>query len=129
MGGKRSRLGRESRSSPTELRRCLTPTSPCPSPNSFISLRRRALAPIAWLRAYARGAVAPSGPDGPVGRRENVDGDGNSFLSKPGGGEGTWAAPQSSFPPASVGGGGRGRFRLLSLSSPAGRRGPVISCL
>ena len=28
----------------------------------FISLRRRALAPLACLRAYARGAVAPSGP-------------------------------------------------------------------
>ena len=28
----------------------------------IISLKRRALAPLAWLRAYARGAVAPSGP-------------------------------------------------------------------
>ena len=37
------------------------PTSPCPSPDLFISLRRRALAPLAWLRAYARAAVAPSG--------------------------------------------------------------------
>ena len=27
----------------------------------FISLKRRALTPFAWLRAYARGAVAPSG--------------------------------------------------------------------
>ena len=29
--------------------------------NLIISLRRRALTPFAWLRAYARGAVAPSG--------------------------------------------------------------------
>ena len=28
----------------------------------IISLKRRALTPFAWLRAYARGAVAPSGP-------------------------------------------------------------------
>ena len=34
---------------------------------SSISLRRRALAPLAWLsRHWARGAVAPSGPGGPV---------------------------------------------------------------
>ena len=32
-----------------------------PGANLIISLRRRALTPFAWLRAYARGAVAPSG--------------------------------------------------------------------
>ena len=33
-----------------------TPTSPYPSPDLFISLRRRALAPLAWLRAIRRAA-------------------------------------------------------------------------
>ena len=33
-----------------------------PGAKLIISLRRRALTPFAWLRAYARGAVAPSGP-------------------------------------------------------------------
>ena len=32
-----------------------------PGANLIISLRRRALTPFAWLRAYARGAVAPTG--------------------------------------------------------------------
>ena len=63
--------------------RLLSPTSPCPPPNLFISLRRRALTPFAWLRAYARGALAPSGPDGPVGRRGDEGGDSITSLSSP----------------------------------------------
>ncbi len=41
------------------------------SPNLFISLRRRALAPLAWLpRRSARGAVAPSGPSAREGSKD-----------------------------------------------------------
>ena len=63
--------------------RLLSPTSPCPPPNLFISLRRRALTPFAWLRAYARGALAPSGPDGPVGRRGDGETGGRGGVPSP----------------------------------------------
>ena len=64
----------------------------------FKSLKRRALAPRAWLRAYARDAVAPSGPSA----RE--------------GGEGTQAA--TAFSPSPPSGGGEGRGGGAGSRSP-----------
>ena len=52
-------VGRSDGSHPQGRRR---PQPAPPLRPSFISLKRRALTPFAWLRAYARGAVAPSGP-------------------------------------------------------------------
>ena len=49
--------------SPLNAHLPLSPCPPVPLPFFFISLRRRALAPLAWLRALAaRRAVARSGP-------------------------------------------------------------------
>ena len=56
-------------------------SSPRPPPQLFKSVKCRALARLAWLRAYARGATAPSGPEGPVGRRGDVGGASLAFLS------------------------------------------------
>ena len=70
-----------------------TPTSPCPPPHLFSSLRRRARTPFAWLTRLRRGTLArapvcfaarkggggtkverggPTGPEGPVERSEGA---------------------------------------------------------
>ena len=50
------------------------PPPPVPLPTcSYPSVAGRSLRSLG-LRAFARGAVAPSGPDGPVGRRGDADG-------------------------------------------------------
>ena len=50
------------------------PRPPVPLPTcSYPSVAGRSLRSLG-LRAFARGAVAPSGPDGPVGRRGDADG-------------------------------------------------------
>ena len=79
----------------------------------FLSLRRRALAPLAWLRSLRRaGAVAPAGPlRGPV-----------PFISYTLGPPGTRAAGRLLSLSAPGGGEGRGEVGVLFSKYPSAAR-------